>query len=207
MDFSAIEFNPFAVPNDKFMWDYYDKLQRRTAFSQLPTQYIDFDQIPELLRDVRGITFEDLDKLVKFTIVFVDPFSPLWDERDFEARKVTALRYLGFKQEEPFYKLIANDSWFWHYMMAEYFKYANAISYETWFSTKMSFHSISAKLRKGNISDSHQITMTKTLDDLKVKLIEQEAALFKDAYSLRVVAEMSTQNKIGGYAEKHALNL
>ncbi len=73
------------------IWDRYNDFLVREELCSLPDGFG-----PE------GFDLDDLNKILKFIIIFVDPLSPLVENKDFGDRSIRALKFLKFKSRTGF---------------------------------------------------------------------------------------------------------
>lgn len=192
LDFSKLANNPVGVSFDKYIWEVHPRLARRKIFCE-----------PQ--DDIKNFSLLDLDKLLRFVIVFIDPTSPLADEKDFEHRIRASMEALGFDERERFWKEVEGNTLYFHSILSAYFAMCHAIRYETWFSKKMAIHNINTKLRSGSWkTESEQRQALKMQDDLSYELIDLEHSLFPDEYTYKIIQEQATADKFVGYAEQYA---
>lgn len=194
------EFDPFC---DGYIWENYTKLAVRDVFSKLPVDFLGSDIIdsrPELL----DVDLADLDKIIRFTIVFADPLSPMASERDFEFRVNATISLLNHKGER-YISLVKSGHFFFHLMLYEYFKMVNSFKYESWFSAKMGLHQMNLMLRTGAQKDLDRLKYMQSIESLTLQVVKMEAELFPDPYTAKIIAEQATKSRLGGYAEQYAL--
>ena len=193
--FKQLRYNPFELEEFQLMWKVYPDLAKRKEFCKLPEGVVDFD-------------LPDLNKLIKFTVIYIDPLSPLYDEKDFDVRMDKAMEALGYdKEEERFFDFVKSNGELWNVILFTYFKMINNHMYESWYSQKVNFHILSARLRSSDLEDGVRLRYTKMVDEARDGLIEIEHKLFPDEYTMRIVAEKASEGKVTGYAEKYALKL
>ena len=193
--FNQLKFNPFALEEYELMWKVYPDLAKRAPFCSIP-------------EGVENFELPDLNKLIKFTVVYVDPLSPLYDEKDFDVRINKSMEVLGFdKEEERFFDFVRSNSTLWNVVLFTYFKMINAHMYESWYTLKVNLHILSAKLRSAELADSDRRQYTKMITDARDELLEVEHKLFPDEYTMKIVAQKASEGKVTGYAEKYALKL
>jgi len=146
---------------------------------------------------------KDVDMLIRFAIMFCDPFSPIAEERDLDNKKRDALEALGEKVFSDFYKHIADNDALWKDVMFSYFVLINHTQYETWLTLKESFHILAAELR-GHIDSKDRGKISKDLSAINDEIVELEAKLFPDDYTKNQIVE---KIPVGGYAERFAESL
>lgn len=196
-DFSNLQYNPLELEENQYIWDKYPKLRRRVLFCSVPTK-------PERFHDFgKG----DLNKLVCFVILFVDPLSPFFDEKDFDYRAQLVLEALGFSRADRFFKEVEDYTDYYNDILFEYFRMVSAIEYETWFSLKENLHRINKQIRGNTIKDSdrrHLMGVIQTgLDDI----MSIEHRLFPDERTANYIRQKASETSYSGYPEQYALNL
>lgn len=192
----------YNVKKKGTIWEAYPEFTRRKLFRDLPRTMEQFED------DYVGFGIGDLDKLIKFAIVFIDPSSPLADERDYDLRIVATMEYLGYSKKDRFYKEIDEDTYYWHLIMFEYFKMCTHLEYELWFSTWYGLKIQYAKLRNNkSMKETDRAKLIASLQDQTNDFIKLSNQLFPDERTKAVVARISTEDSVAGFAEKFALNL
>lgn len=192
----------YNVKKKGTIWEAYPEFTRRKVFRDLPRTMEQFED------DYVDFGIDDLDKLIKFAIVFIDPSSPLADERDYDLRIVATMEYLGFSKKDRFYKEIDEDTYYWHLIMFEYFKMCTHLEYELWFSTWYGLKIQYAKLRNNkSMKETDRAKLIASLQDQTNDFIKLSNQLFPDERTKAVVARISTEDSVAGFAEKFALNL
>lgn len=189
---------PFDVFCNEPMRKKYIEFERRTVFSIVP-------------QGLRSFSFEDLDKITRFVVLFLDPLSPFFDEQDEQRRIDACMAELKYDDDERFYEEVKGYTRYWQVIIFEYFKMVNNIQYETWLTYKRSFHLISAQLRAADdnhlpIKPNERDRLTKSLLQYQKDILELQAAVFPDARTMRAVSEQATED-LGGYAESHAIEV
>lgn len=192
----------YNVKKKGTIWEAYPEFTRRKLFRDLPRTMEQFED------DYVDFGIGDLDKLIKFAIVFIDPSSPLADERDYDLRIVATMEYLGYSKKDRFYKEIDEDTYYWHLIMFEYFKMCTHLEYELWFSTWYGLKIQYAKLRNNkSMKETDRAKLIASLQDQTNDFIKLSNQLFPDERTKAVVARISTEDSVAGFAEKFALNL
>jgi hypothetical protein len=195
-DFDKLKYNPFKVTREKRMWQVYDDFAKRPLLSQVPTEGTAME----------NFSGKDLDKLLKYMVLFIDPLSPFAGERDFTIRERLVLEALDYKPNQLFIREIKAQSSYFVDVMMEYFQMIHNINYEYWFTTVQSFRMLSEQLLTGQI----KISDRKSAMELQSKLVEKikviEHQLFPDEMTKKLLADKATQG-LKGYAEKYALEL
>jgi len=177
-----------------FIWKQYPDLRRRRIFSIIPIDYSDFRE-------------RDLDKMIRFCILFVDPESPFVSESNFSERAKMCLDKLGYDEDEDFYKYHFKDSSeYWQEMMFSYFKMVNDHLYELWFSTKIGVHNLQKQMRNPFFDSERMRKTLKDVQDFTKQLISIEDTLFPDSKTRNLVSRLATEDKLSGYAEKFAID-
>jgi hypothetical protein len=150
----------------------------------------------------------DLDKMLRFTILYLDPLSPFFDERDFNQRKRACLDALKYDQEERFLTEVDELTQYWQQVMFEYFKMINAIDFESWLSSKLAFHIINMELRNPALAldPKKRADTMKAMNEARKNLQSLQADIFPDERTQRIISEKATED-LGGHAEENALNV
>ena len=193
--YDKLPINPFKCEGKEYMWKKYPKLSRRTAFSSIP-------------KGMRGhITLPDLNKLIKFVVIYIDPLSPLFEEKDFEQRATMAMEDLGFKKSEKFFQHFENNTLFFQNLVFEYFKMVNNHEYEAWYTMKINLHHINKRLRDPSTQLSDRRQLTKAITDFQEDLIKLENKILPDDYTMNIISDLATADNLASYAEKYAWDL
>ena len=181
----------YNVLTEKKIWEAYPEFTRRTAFKKIPAEVANF-------------SLDDMDKLIKFAVVFIDPSSKFADERDFELRKNLCLEHLGADPGDRFFEEVEEDTRFWHMIMFEYFKMCHSLEYELWFSSWYSLKIQYAKLRDTSMKETDRSKIQDAIQQQTYDLIRLENQLFPDERTKQVVSRIATEDSIAGYAELFA---
>lgn len=196
-DYSKLKYNPMVLSRQQRMWEVYRDFANRKLLSEIPPNaddLVNFDLI-------------DLDKMLKFIVLFVDPLSPFAGEKDFDIRMDLAFNDLGFNKNVKFWKFIENNSLYYQEVLFEYFKMVNSHSYEFWFAMKMSFHLFNKELRSGeDMKSTERARANETQFKNLQHIIKLENSLFPDEVTKKMISDQATQG-MTGYAEKFALEL
>lgn len=154
---------------------------------------------------VRKAFFPD-DEALRFYIYLIAPDSPLAQEKDWDLRIDKALEYSGMDRNAAAYLDFAEGREEVQDAIFELFRlYAN-VKYESWFSTKQSFHILNARLRDNyGLKDSDRLRVMKEIDQLTERLMKMEYELFKEEHIHEIIAERAAAKSLSGYAEKFAL--
>lgn len=204
-DFNKMEFNPFAT-NEMLMVDKYKKLRRRRAFRARH----------KLI---------DLDTLLRFVVVFVDPQSPLSEERDFDERMSKAVKVMEIEEgsnefleiyRQPIEELgnYVPGTLLENYIF-EYFKMVNNHEFELWFTLKMDYHQQCQYLRSPAPADpvaagldaTRRNSVASALKEKMMMVLRAEDQLFQDERIKGIVVDNATKDDdLAGYAERYALD-
>lgn len=194
----------YNVKGAGMIWESYPEFTRRKVFRDLPSSMEQFEE------DDKYKTFRisDLDQIIKFAIVFIDPSSPLADEQDYDLRVVATMEYLGYNKKDRFYREIEDDTYYWHLVMFEYFKICTHLEYELWFSTWYGLKIQYAKLRNNkSMKETDRSKLIASLQEQTNDFIKLSNQLFPNERTKQVVARISTEDSVAGFAEKFALTL
>jgi len=153
---------------------------------------------------VRSQFFPD-DEALRFYIYLIAPDSPLAQEKDWDLRIDKALEYTGMDRNAVAYKDFEAGVPAVHDAIFELFRlYAN-VKYESWFSTKQSFHILNARLRDNyGLKDADRLRFMKEIDLITERLVKMEYELFKEEHIHQIIAERAAAKSLEGYAEKFA---
>jgi hypothetical protein len=204
-DFESMQFNPFR-DEGKSMVEMYPRLRRVRAFR---------GKHPRI----------DLDVLLKFVVLYIDPQSPVYDITDLEERAGKVVKILGIKERHAVYNEInhhllpPDQQGDWGFIfdnfVFEYFRIVNNHEYEYWFTMKSDYHQQCQFLRSAPPSDPETAALDATrrqkvadgLEDKKNKLLVTEERLFRDPRVRRIIENYSTKDDdIAGYAERFAID-
>ena len=203
--FEGMSLNPFAVPDGKGM-DHY-KMFKNAVFWKRDFATEDADG--EYLK----CSLLDINKLISFIVLLIDPESPFADERNFDLRVNKCKRILDIDKEGFVAEEIQREGDMYVSIMFELFKRINNHVYETWFSMKMNLHQFSSYLRKSPIPDRNgsvaqdinaRRQLAQIMPELTFELIEIEMQLFPDDRLQRLISERSSDDGLGGPAEQYA---
>jgi len=183
-----IEWNPLV---EGMIWEEHPGMQMYPLFREVPEDVIEFN-------------LQELDKILKFMVLFVDPLSPFYEVRNFEIRKNNCVDALGFKKRSRFLQEVDHVTPYWNSLLFEYFQIVNEYSYESWFSLKSNFHRMTAALRGGNLSATERRHFMSSMKDARKQLEEMEYDLFQDERIKASIETESEKARLGGYAEQYA---
>ena len=216
-DFDGMELNPFKVPKGEFIFDYYQILKASRVFGKIPDP-----EEREAARDFvtyKSWSQKQLDLLLRFIVLQIDPESPLFEITDLEKKKESAKTLLQKKYpEDKWSKVwveIDEELELYNQKLYEFFVIVNDHDYEHWYSLKIQLHRFNAELR-GNFREDKDGSIEKNLNsrryiskeikNLKNELDSVEIRLFPDNKRLaKKIATLSMAEAIGGFAEKYAL--
>ena len=203
-EFDEMSLNPFKVPAGKGM-DHY-KIFKSKAFWK-------HDELTNKDGDPFVLDFAEIDMLIKFVVLIVDPQSPYYDERNFDLRLDKCLRALDIDKKSSVGKLIEEDSDVYVKILHEFFKRINSHIYETWFSMKMNLHQMNLYLRRPPVPDRNgnvaqdinaRRQLSQVIPELTFELVEMEMQLFPDDRLQKMISERSSDDGLGGPAEQYA---
>jgi len=195
-EFGKLKYNPIVLSNQKRMWIEYPDFAKRPLLCSLPPDS----------EELSNLELIDLDKMLRFIVLFVDPLSPYASERDFDIRERLCMKALGYGTSSKFYKHISDISEYYVEVLLEYFKMIHNIRYEHWFSTVTSYRQLNRDLLNNAVTLRDRATAM-AIQDKTVKEIETlEHSLFPDEMTKNILAKKATQG-LSGYAEKYALTL
>lgn len=202
--YSNMTYNPFAIPVGKNMSHY--QLFTQNRFWQKPkSEDGKYD----------GWGKDDIDLLIKFVVIIVDPESPLYEEKSYDLRVDKGKKALAIFSGSMVEKEINQSGEFYSKLLFEFFKTINTHLYETWFSMKMNVHQMNSYLRLPPIPDKNgsvasdinaRRQLSQVITELTYELIEIEYQLFPDARLAKIINDRSSDDGLGGYAEQYAEN-
>ena len=197
-EYSKLKYNPLVLNRQEKMWDVYPDFAKRPLLCKVPEEYEE--------RSMEGFESKDLNKLLKFIVLFVDPLSPFAGERDFDIRESLCMDALDYKNNHKFYKEVKEVTDYFIGVMFQYFQMIHAVRYEYWFTTLMSYRQINSDLLTGKI----KLQARKAAMEIQAKNIEQiedmEHRIFPDELTKKLIADKATRG-LRGYAEKYAQEL
>lgn len=200
--FEGMSLNPFAVPAGKGM-DHYKMFKSKVFWKRNFGGESSYEEF----------MITDIDLLVKFVVLLVDPESPYYDERNFDLRVDKCKRILDIDKESDVCKEIDSDGDMFVSILHEFFKRINNHVYETWFSMKMNLHQMNMYLRRpptpdrnGNVAQdiNARRQLSQVIPELTFELVEMEMQLFPDDRLQRLISERSSDDGLGGPAEQYA---
>lgn len=148
--------------------------------------------------------FVENDALLRVAVLVADPASPLSKERDFDIRFREAFKLLGTKKR--YQDEITSNSGVWLKVLYEFFRIANDIDYEIWWSLKSSLHHMADKLRSNSgMKDGDRLRISKELKEIGAQVKEIEYGLFKEEYLKDAITKEAVRNSLAGFAEQYAL--
>lgn len=203
-DFIHMEFNPFAVPKGKHIWDHYVKFLRRKALCSVPREI--FKQIGE-----KAPSDTELEQLVRLVILFCSEQSPFYNETEYMERLFACSAALGIGDNERVFKMVADGHWWVGDVMSAYFQLENNDVFQSWMALKISAHN-QRKYLTMPFSDSpdpdkmmaSQQKLASSLLQGHETMANLEARLFPDSKTARTVKESVMADAIGGWAEAFA---
>jgi hypothetical protein len=203
--FEALEFNPFAVPEGKYTFDFYTKLLKREALYKIPQDIFKTmqEKVPSL---------EDLDKMVNFVIIFCSRDSPFYTEENYERKIEICAEIVGIGAKDRLREMINKNHWWYSTLISAYMQTENNDVFMTWLSMKMAMHETQAYLRikLDDVSDAEKHMMGKvkaveTIEKLTAKVKDYESRLFPHSRTAQAALEAATApEERGGWAEKMA---
>jgi len=200
-EFSGMEFNPFEPFGETFMCKHFKRLGKIEAFSYLPAEYKE-----------AGWKKNNIDRMLRFVVVFIDPQSPLFEERDFMKRRKLAKKVIGIKKDDVENAEIEDEAEVFQELTYEYFRLIHATNYEQWFTYKMQIADFNKYLRtpieKSAQKVAQEVNARKSLMQQIGSFTEEmqklENVIFNDDRLAKMINEKAVQNSIGGYAERFA---
>lgn len=208
-DFQDMTINPFVVSRDNYVFDHYPDLQRAKVFSIIPKNKDDGKPYKEFRK-------KDLDILLKFVIIFIDPESPLADIRDYEKRRkyaIDVMKSRGLVENGRPYEEIMEEGLLFDALIFQYFQLINNHDYELWYSLNMQLRTFYTHLRKDLSEDKNGSVLAdmdkrrmllKDIENFKSTLMNLESQLFASPRLKKIIARKQMDEAIGGYAEMFA---
>lgn len=203
--FEALEFNPFAVPDGKFTFDFYTKLLKREALYKVPKDIFETmkEKVPSL---------HDLDKMVNFVIIFCSRDSPFYTEENYERKIELCADIVGIGARDYLREMILSNHWWYSSLITAYMQTENNDVFTTWLSMKMAMHQTQnyLRIRLDDVSDPEKhmtgkIKAIETIEKLTAKVKDLEARLFPHSRTAQAALEAATASEErGGWAEKMA---
>lgn len=195
-EYLKIKYNPMVVSKMKRIWNVYPDFKRRPILCSIPPDSEELENFDLL----------DLDKLLKFVVLFIDPLSPFANEKNFDIRIKASLDALGYSTKLLFYRQVRDNTEYFQEILFEYFKMIHSLRYETWFSINSSFHISNKELRQEGLDAKKRVDISRSQIDNLDMITKLENSLFPDELTKKIIADKATQG-MKGYAEKYALEL
>lgn len=202
--FSAMAYNPFAVPEDQYFVEYYPELRKHRKLYTPPLAAPGYP-------DYESWSREYVDDLVRVVVVVLDQDSPLSDSEDLEYRLRSALVSLSVQDAIVTREVLSRGAFF-RKTVYEYFRISRNYDLEQWWSLKTLYHTF-ARLTQNPGSDlskdqvSSLISMANEMEDLKKKIARISLLLFKDRESERLVTAERAEDVLAGEPELRADDL
>lgn len=200
-DVSRMRIDPYAKG---MVWDRYSEFAMRKDLCSIDT--FTFGRLDE-----EPPTLAELNRLIVFVAFLVDPGSPFYKERDFEARVRKSMEASGV-DGTSLKSMVLNRHWWYGRVLSAYLKLVHTHEFETWISTLMNYHEMMAYLRLPmtafaddvekmmNTREKIQKASPAVLDQLK----QLELKIFPAPAITETVATTITEDGIGGWAEYFA---
>ena len=218
-----MELNPFIVPKDVYIQNHYPRFARNPAYHHIPKvieKEVTKDengkkQVKERSKCYKDFGAREIDRILKFVVIFIDTESPYSEERNFDVRSRKCLKALQIKKDSFIHKEIKESGQLYNHLVFEFFKEINAHQYETWFSMKMNLHQMNAYLRSNPIADRNgnlgadinaRRQLSSKIPEMLGELVDIEYTIFPDNRLQKIINDKSVQDSINGYAEQFALN-
>jgi hypothetical protein len=201
----GMEFNPFV---QGAMIEHYKKLRSVKVFKP----FIKNKDLGLAGDDPYGLNDKECDTVLRIVILYLDPQSPLSEEKDLDVKLSTILTVFNVGKKSLVHKEIFEKKVLFHAYCYEYFKFIHTVEYEAWFSLKIAFHNMNKLLRMDiPPGDEKAISVVrsiaKDMGQLKASLVEMEYNLFGDRRLLDIIKSEQMKESIGGHAEIHAHDL
>lgn len=186
--FRHMEFNPVYNSNI-LMQEKYPYFKKKKIFN---TETEDF-------------TRRDLSDMIKYILIFADRKSPLWDEKDFEARHAEALYWAEVKSKLVLQEIEGKGELYLSFLH-EVFKGSAGHVYQQWVSQKMAYDHLCNILRTPSVEASFintQRALFQQIDSFRVDLMKVESELFPNDELSALLAKAAMTEGLGGWAEKY----
>lgn len=202
-DFKKMPFDPFAAST---MVQMYPVLQRVPLFNSEP----DLNAGSEYSE--RFLSMKDVDKMIRFCIIFVDPRNnPLSEESDLEYRAKKAWELLNVAPSNDLVTLQKSKHWWFRKMIGEVLKLCFSSKYALWFAAKVSFYEslkfLMEPVEAHSIDEKTAKIRMSVMEDMKKMesyISTLEASMFKSAEIVEIaVVEAFFPDRL---AEKYALD-
>lgn len=177
------------IKNSKDIWATVTELKTRDVFC-----------------DTEYLGKKDLEKMIKFIILLINPEYELSKERVWEEKVSKIITFLGFSKKDKFFKEINDKTVYFTGMVTVYFKLIAIHHYERWYSAKEAFHNVNRMLRNPKTDPLDIVRLQKIADGQYKQLIKYEEVLFEDEGTRDIIAMASSRDVMTGYAEKYARN-
>lgn len=183
------------------VWDRYPAFAMRKNLCSIDT--FTFGRLEE-----EPPTLAELNMLIIFVAFMVDPGSPFYKERDFEARVQKSMEASGIDKTSLRSKVKARH-WWYSRVLSDYLKLIHTHEFETWISTLMNYHEMMAYLRlpMTDFADDIEKMMNtrekiqKAAPGVLEQLKQLEAKIFPAPAIAETVSTTITADGIGGWAE------
>lgn len=204
-EFKKMSLNPFGLKG-KYMDEY--KIFKQARFW---TKLSGAEEAEKYEAWVKA----DVDMIIRYVVLLVDPESPYYEEKSYEMRCAKCKKALGITKGSIIEKEVDEEGPLMGQIMFEFFKTVNDHLFETWFSMKMNLHQMNSYLRKPPIADKNgslasdinsRRQLSQMITELAYELIEMEFQLFPDSRLQKMINDKATDDGLGGYAEQFAEN-
>lgn len=207
MDTSAFEqmdFNPFI--GAKFIWSVYPKMARRKPLWHVPREV--FEQMNGYVPDDH-----DLDRLVRFVVLFCSEQSPFYTEPEYEDRIYACAAALEMADNDRIVVMVREGHWWVADVMSAFMQLENSDLFQNWMALKIAAHNqrryimmpFSEHAEPEKMMAAQQ-KVASTLSATVDHLASLELRLFPDSKSAKLVKESVMKDEIGGWAEQFALD-
>lgn len=205
--YDHMELNPFALGKSEMMTKY--QIFTAKVFWHHPGVIIHEED-----NESRGLTLDEIDLIIKYVVLFIDPQSPHYAEKNFDLRVSKCARALNIEKNTPVGNEVFGNGLAYEKIVYHFFVRVNDHLYETWFSMKMNQHEMAKYLRGPLVSLGQNNNVAQevnarrqlalTMQEMMYELLELEMQLFPDERIQKIIADRSNDDGLGGAAEQYA---
>lgn len=205
-DFMDMTFYPFVNNGKKRIWEIYPAL----ALDAI----LDYEFPDDMKEHYHGWGAQQIELLMKFVIIFVDPQSPLLKrEKDYFRRRELAFEVLGLGPKNKVRVEIELETKYYGSVVSTYFKTVNDMDFEEWFSLRVAWQDAMAILRTPSMDSEDfaafqekKAKIVGSMKEIKKEMLDIEARIFQDDRLQKKILSQTTDED-ATYAERFAENL
>jgi len=183
-----------------------------TGSQKIAEVYPELGYYKEFDKPIPGLS---LIKICIYVSNLIDRGSDISNIKDYTQRAELALQVAGFEKKgkwpEKLLKVIEGKNQYVNAIITKYFELYASYDYEAWLTKKISFHQISAEMRKPLDKNSDDILrdiekknkISAQLDTMKTDLMKLEERLFDDKRIRDMIISETSKNQ-RHYAEEYA---